>query len=167
MSSCFATSEIRWKRLRWVFSWSSVIPSQPSQFDSSLPVQTFESRAQRRFTLPLVPQSSSTASTCAASSSGKVYVWRPAIASAGARQLASTAASSSAKASENRRTPSASSRSVTSFKETSSSARASSVACAPARPASSESRNRPCSRKASYVAGGIVFTVSGPMSSST
>src|SRR6266511_1771488 len=79
---------------------------------------------------------------------------------------ASIVASSFANGSAKSRTPSSSSRVVTSSSETPSAASSAMAARAPSRPVSRVGATRPWSRKASKVAGGTVSTVSGPISSS-
>ena len=63
--------------------------------------------------------------------------------------------------------PSASSSSVTFSREIPAFSRASRVSMAPETSSSRLGRDRPWSRKAERVSGGTVFTVSGPISSST
>src|SRR5208337_404135 len=85
----------------------------------------------------------------------------------GVAELFFTASSSLSNASAKRRTPSSVSLSVTSFIEMPTAATVCMILAAPARSSVRLGRGWPCSRKASNVAGGIVFTVSGPINSST
>ncbi len=74
---------------------------------------------------------------------------------------------SCAKASTNWRRPSSNSASVTVFMEMPARSTASMVSAAFSRSSVRLMRSLPCSRKALKVAGGMVFTVEGPISSST
>ena len=84
-----------------------------------------------------------------------------------AARLAATEPSSLSAASANSSTPSCTSFSVMPSRSSLCSATAAITARASSKPSVSEARAWPWSRKASIVAGGMVLTVSGPISSST
>jgi len=94
-----------------------------------------------------------------------VNVWR--LTSAGAAKRLETAAISLTNASAKSLTASSSSLSVAAFIEMPTFSSVCIVSCASSRFSSRLARQRPWSRNASNVAGGIVLTVSLPISSST
>src|SRR5216117_1170172 len=94
------------------------MPSQPSQFDSSVPVQSDASRCHSRRTFPAARQSSKLVLTAAANSSGSLYDWRLTCGLVSDLSLFSTASRSLSKASAKRRTPSSVSLVVISSMET-------------------------------------------------
>ena len=145
-------------------SWSSATWSQPSQSDSSAPVQSVRSPAHRRLHLAaLTRQSSIVSRTSVSISGGRLARWDGACCGGSAPALRRSRRTASAKASANRSTPSSVSLSVISSREMPSSSSAASVSCAPRRrpPRGSRADGR-ARRKASNVAGGTVSTVSGP-----
>ena len=153
------------RRSMWA-SWSLVMPSHPSHCASSLPLQSDASPAQSFLTFPSAPHSANDSFTAAASGSGSVYVKRLRLPAPASLVCFSTAFSSFPKASEKSCTPSMRSLSVTSFMEIPTSASVAIVSAANSTSSTRLARGRPWSRNASKVAGGIVLTVSGPISSS-
>ncbi len=172
------SSSTCWKPSALISSWnacsagrsaerSSITRSQPSHFASSAPLHRLASCAQRSRTLPCLRQSSITAFTSPASGSGRLACMVLSLSPSMAARFAATDPSSLSAAAANSSTPSTTSALVTSSSPSPCSSAAAMTARAPSRSSVRLARGCPWSRNASMVAGGMVSTVSGPISSST
>ena len=144
--------------------WPRAAASQPSHLPSSPPVHSVASPCQKRRVHASARAVSSRASTAFSSPSGRLAdmpFWRS---PRNASRLAATAPSSASAASENCFTPSGTSAAVTSLSFSPSRSASASTCRASSTPSFSVRCAVPWSRNASIVLGGMVFTVSGPIS---
>ena len=168
MRPCFTCSAKPPNRFKSASSCSTMC-SQPTHLSSSVPAHSDLSPAHSRRMRPSLRQTSISASKAVFISAEPGAICKLARSpSSSVRRRCAMAPNSLSNASANCCTPSLTSSSVTSFSETPLASNSASIARAPAISCSMTSGvASPWSRNASMVAGGMVSTVSRPMSAST